>query len=125
MDPHAKRAVIMHIASSGLLHYPALFSDGIGLVARSGPPPESRRAHTPLLKTRNWLSLKRKGLKEEIVIKIGLYDLVTSTTLESNKSLGGMWVVSSWKSMVSVRLWRVGLAACPMFHLPVRGHWCG
>ena len=32
-------------------------------------------------------SLKRKGLKEEIVIKIGLYDLVTSTTLESNKSL--------------------------------------
>src|SRR6266852_2430342 len=31
-------------------------------------------------------SLKRKGLKEEIVIKIGLYDLVTSTTLESNKS---------------------------------------
>src|SRR2546425_5251357 len=33
-------------------------------------------------------SLKRKGFKEEIVIKIGLYDLVTSTTLESNKSLG-------------------------------------
>jgi len=32
-------------------------------------------------------SLKRKGFKEEIVIKIGLYDLVTSTTLESNKSL--------------------------------------
>jgi len=31
--------------------------------------------------------LKRKGFKEEIVIKIGLYDLVTSTTLESNKSL--------------------------------------
>ena len=31
-------------------------------------------------------SLKRKGLKEAIVIKIGLYDLVTSTTLESNKS---------------------------------------
>jgi hypothetical protein len=30
--------------------------------------------------------LKRKGFKEEIVIKIGLYDLVTSTTLESNKS---------------------------------------
>jgi hypothetical protein len=55
MDPHAKRAVIMHIASSGLLHYPALFSDGIGLVARSGPPPEPRRAHTPLLKTRNRL----------------------------------------------------------------------
>ena len=67
-------------------------------------------------------SLKRKGLKEAIVIKIGLYDLVTSTTLESNKSLGGMWVVSSWKSMVSVRLWRVGLVACPVFHLPVRGH---
>jgi hypothetical protein len=84
MDPHAKRAVIMHIASSGLLHYPALFSDGIGLVARSGPPPEPRRAHTPLLKTRNRLSLKRKGLKEEIVIKIRLYDLVTSTHLESN-----------------------------------------
>ena len=33
-------------------------------------------------------SLKRKGFKEEIVIKIGLYDLVTSTTLESNKSQG-------------------------------------
>ncbi len=32
-------------------------------------------------------SLKRKGFKEEIVIKIGLHDLVTSTTLESNKSL--------------------------------------
>jgi hypothetical protein len=32
-------------------------------------------------------SLKSKGFKEEIVIKIGLYDLVTSTTLESNKSL--------------------------------------
>ena len=31
-------------------------------------------------------SLKRKGFQEEIVIKIGLYDLVTSTTLESNKS---------------------------------------
>src|SRR5712691_7656571 len=29
-------------------------------------------------------SLKRKGFKEEIVIKIGLYDLVASTTLESN-----------------------------------------
>ena len=35
-------------------------------------------------------SLKRKGFKEEIVIKIGLYDLVTSTTLESNKSHFGM-----------------------------------
>ncbi len=35
-------------------------------------------------------SLKRKGFKEEIVIKIGLYDLVTSTTLESNKSLAEM-----------------------------------
>jgi hypothetical protein len=34
-------------------------------------------------------SLKSKGFKEEIVIKIGLYDLVTSTTLESNKSLDG------------------------------------
>jgi hypothetical protein len=31
-------------------------------------------------------SLKRKGFKEEIVIKIGLHDLVTSATLESNKS---------------------------------------
>ena len=30
--------------------------------------------------------LKRQGLQEEIVIKVGLYDLVTSTTLESNKS---------------------------------------
>ena len=33
-------------------------------------------------------SLKRKGFKEEIVIQIGLYDLATSTTLESNKSHG-------------------------------------
>lgn len=32
-------------------------------------------------------SLTRKGFQEEIVIKIGLYDLVTSTPLESNKSL--------------------------------------
>jgi len=31
--------------------------------------------------------LKNKGLQEEIVTKIGLYDLVTSTTLESDKSL--------------------------------------
>jgi hypothetical protein len=30
--------------------------------------------------------LQRKGFKEEIMIKIGLYDLVTSTTPESNKS---------------------------------------
>jgi hypothetical protein len=32
-------------------------------------------------------SLKRKGFKEETVIKIGWHDLATSTTLESNKSL--------------------------------------
>jgi hypothetical protein len=32
-------------------------------------------------------SLKRQGFQEKIVIKIGLYDLVMSTTLESNKSL--------------------------------------
>ena len=31
--------------------------------------------------------LKNKGFKEEIVTKIGLYGLVKSTTLESNKSL--------------------------------------
>jgi len=31
--------------------------------------------------------LKNKGFKEEIVTKIGLYDIVKSTTLESNKSL--------------------------------------
>jgi hypothetical protein len=31
--------------------------------------------------------LENKGLKEGIVTKIGLYDLVKSTTLESNKSL--------------------------------------
>jgi hypothetical protein len=31
--------------------------------------------------------LKNKGLKEEIVAKIGLYNLIKSTTLESNKSL--------------------------------------
>jgi len=31
-------------------------------------------------------ALKNKGLKEEIVTKIGLDDLGTSTTLESNKS---------------------------------------
>jgi hypothetical protein len=39
-------------------------------------------------------SLKRKGFKEEIVIKIGLYDLLTSATLESSKSLlalSGHW----------------------------------
>jgi hypothetical protein len=30
--------------------------------------------------------LKNKGFKEEIVTKIGLYDIVKSTTLESNKS---------------------------------------
>ena len=33
-------------------------------------------------------SLKRKGFKEETVIKIGWHDLATSTTLESNKSHG-------------------------------------
>jgi hypothetical protein len=32
--------------------------------------------------------LKNKGFKEEIVTKIGLYDIVKSTTLESNKSPG-------------------------------------
>ena len=31
-------------------------------------------------------SVKNKGLQEEIVTKIGLYDLGKSTTLESNKS---------------------------------------
>jgi hypothetical protein len=31
--------------------------------------------------------LKHKGFKEEIVTKIGLCDLLKSTTLESNKSL--------------------------------------
>jgi hypothetical protein len=31
--------------------------------------------------------LKNKGFKEEIVTKIGLYDLLKSTTLESTKSL--------------------------------------
>src|SRR5712691_5252035 len=31
--------------------------------------------------------LKNKGFKEETVTKIGLYDIVKSTTLESNKSL--------------------------------------
>ena len=42
-----------------------------------------------LSKNRNvFLSpLKNKGFKEEIVTKIGLYDLLKSTTLESNKSL--------------------------------------
>ena len=33
--------------------------------------------------------LKNKGLEEEIVTKIGLYDIDKSTTLESNKSLQG------------------------------------
>ena len=51
--------------------------------------------------------------------------LISKTRNQLNKSLGGMWVVSSWKSMVSVRLWRVGLVACPVFPLPVRGHWRG
>jgi hypothetical protein len=31
--------------------------------------------------------LKNKGFKEEIVIKIGVYDILKSTPLESNKSL--------------------------------------
>ena len=30
--------------------------------------------------------LKNKGFKEEMVTKIGLYDIVKSTLLESNKS---------------------------------------
>src|SRR6266436_6108120 len=34
--------------------------------------------------------LKNKGFKEATVTKIGLYDIVKSTTLESNKSLVGM-----------------------------------
>ena len=38
-------------------------------------------------------SLKRKGFKEEIVIKIGWHDLVTSTTLESNKSQGAIQLI--------------------------------
>ena len=33
--------------------------------------------------------LKNKGFQEEIVTKIGLYDLGKSTTLESNKSQSG------------------------------------
>ncbi len=31
--------------------------------------------------------LKNKGFKEEIVTKIGVYDILKSTPLESNKSL--------------------------------------
>jgi len=31
--------------------------------------------------------LKKKGFKEERVTKVGLYDIGTFTTLESNKSL--------------------------------------
>src|SRR5207302_5114929 len=51
-------------------------------------------------------SLKRKGLKEEIVIKIGLHDLVTSTTLESNKShlpnvFRKLWSVCSLRPVLS------------------------
>src|SRR6266849_4649874 len=46
--------------------------------------------------------LKNKGLKEEIVTKIGLYELVKSTTLESNKSLA-WWSVtflsSTWREV--------------------------
>ena len=34
--------------------------------------------------------LKKKDLKEEIVTKIELYNLVKSTTLESNKSQRGL-----------------------------------
>ena len=39
--------------------------------------------------------LKNKGFKEEIVIKIGVYDILKSTPLESNKSLLGLhgWAV--------------------------------
>ena len=33
--------------------------------------------------------LKNKGFREESMTKVGLYAIGTSTTLESNKSLGG------------------------------------
>jgi len=36
--------------------------------------------------------LKNKGFKEESTTKVGLYAIGTSTTLESNKSLGEMLV---------------------------------
>jgi hypothetical protein len=55
----AKLAVIMPISSSSLPHHTAHFSDGTGLVDRSGPPPAQRRANTAHLKTRNQL----KGLR--------------------------------------------------------------
>jgi hypothetical protein len=35
--------------------------------------------------------LKNKGFKEESMTKVGVYALDTSTTLESNKSLGTMF----------------------------------
>jgi hypothetical protein len=34
--------------------------------------------------------LKYKGLKKEMITKIGLYDIVKPTTPESNKSVEGM-----------------------------------
>jgi hypothetical protein len=35
--------------------------------------------------------LKNKGFKEESMTKVGVYAIDTSTTLESNKSLGTMF----------------------------------
>ncbi len=51
----AKLAVIMRISSPSLPQRAAHFSDGTGLVYRSGPLPEPRRAVFALLKTRNQL----------------------------------------------------------------------
>ena len=36
--------------------------------------------------------MKKKGFKEERVTTIGLDDIGTSTPLESNKSLTGLWL---------------------------------
>src|SRR2546426_9342176 len=51
-------------------------------------------------------SLKRKGFKEEIVIKIGLHDLVTSTTLKSNKSQAGNACAARSQHLSLQRFWQ-------------------
>jgi hypothetical protein len=74
--------------------------------------------------------LKRKGFKEEIVIKIGLYDLVTSTTPESNKSLAFLlitFLLDVMSSMLCNQWPDVMVRVDPNFFVPERktpyGQW--
>jgi hypothetical protein len=48
--------------------------------------------------------LKNKGFREESMTKVGLYAIGTSTTLESNKSLGGKFAFYRHLSRKKVRL---------------------